>query len=231
MWKYKYDFSQFKVRGHYVGVPQLEDYFHTMMWYGQFPVFISRNNETYDWSNPHIDDVAIVYIRDIMKRNQHEYQNWQLLYNITDALIGKSDSINLLSLETALHNAFGDHQEYLDIATQGNALNTLRQELSKPEYGQSILSQALISQTPGSTLPNYPLVFQFMGQRFVPDSYIFQNLIWDKVGYNSTQDRRILPKGLDLFAVLGSQRAYQLLTPDFELHRLSSQLEQPATRV
>ena len=210
----KYDFTQFKVRGHYVGDPQLENYFRTMMWYGQFPVFIPRNNETYSWSSPHIDDTAMVYIRDIMRRDQQEYQNWQLLYNVTEALIGKSDSINLLSLETALHNAFGDHQEYLDLATQGNAMNTLRQELSKPEYDQSILSQALTSQTPDQ-LPNYPLVFQFMGQRFVPDSYIFQNLIWDKVGYNSAGDRRILPKGLDLFAVLGSQRAYQLLTPDF----------------
>lgn len=211
----KYDFSQFKVRGHYVGDPQLESYFRAMMWYGQFPLFIPRNNETYYWSRPHVDDTAIVYIRDIMKRSPKEYQNWKLLYDVTKALIGRSDSINLLNLETALHDVFGNHQEYLDLATQGNGMNTLRQELSKPEYDQSILSQALISQTP-TPLPNYPLVFQFMGQRFVPDSYIFQNLIFDRVGYNSTGGRRILPKGLDLFAVLGSQRAYQLLTPDFD---------------
>jgi hypothetical protein len=215
----KYDFTQFKVRGHYLGDPQLENYFRTMMWYGQFPIFIPRYNETYsesyEWLTPHIDDTALVFIRDIMKENQQEYQNWQLLYNVTDALIGKSDSINLLSLETALHNVFGDREKYLDLATQGNGPQALRQELSKPEYEQKILSQALVSGTPGAILPDYPLVFQFMGQRFVPDSYMFQNLCWDKVGYNSTGDRRTLPKGLDVFAVLGSQRAYQLLTPDF----------------
>lgn len=211
----EYDFTQFKVRGNYLGDPQLENYFRTMMWYGQFPVFIPRNNESYEWLSPRIDDTAIVYIRDIMKHNQQEYRNWQLLYNVTDALIGKSDSVNLLSLETALHNVLGDHEEYLDLAMQGNVMNALREELSKPEYEQRILSQALISETPEAILPDYPLVFQFMGQRFVPDSYIFQNLCWDKVGYNSTGDRRILPKGLDVFAVLGSQRAYQLLTPDF----------------
>jgi hypothetical protein len=211
----QYDFSQFKVRGHYVGDSQLESYFRAMMWYGQFPVFIPRNNETYQWVSSHVDGIAIVYIRDILNRDQQEYQNWQLLYNVTEALIGKSDSINLLSLETALHNVFGNHQEYLDTVTQGNGMSVLRQELSKPEYDQTILSQALVSQT-SDPVPNYPLVFQFMGQRFVPDSYIFQNLIWDRVGYNSTGDRRILPKGLDLFAVLGSQRAYQLLTPDFD---------------
>ena len=48
-----------------------------------------------------------------------------------------------------------------------------------------------------------------MGQRFVPDAYIFRQLIYRNVG---TQDnRRGLPKGLDLFAAMGSERAYQHL--------------------
>jgi hypothetical protein len=89
----------------------------------------------------------------------------------------------------------------------------LKQELSKPEYDQRILSQALVSETPFAVLPRYPIV-QFMGQRFVPDSYMFQWLCWDKVGLNSNGERRVLPKGLDVFAVLGSGRAEQLLVPD-----------------
>ena len=212
----EYDFTQFQPRGHYLGEPQLENYFRAMMWYGQFPVFIPRNNESYDWFRPYIDDIAIVYIRDIMKQSQQYYEDWELLYNVTNALIGKSDSVNLLSLETALHNIFGNQEKYVDLAAEGNGTKALREELSKPEYQQRILSQALVSQTPGAVLPAYPLVFQFMGQRFVPDSYIFQNLCWDKVDENSTRDRRILPKGLDVFAVLGSERAYQLLSPDFD---------------
>jgi hypothetical protein len=50
---------------------------------------------------------------------------------------------------------------------------------------------------------------RFMGQRFVPDAYIFRQLIYRNVG---TRDhRRGLPKGLDVFAAMGSERAYQLL--------------------
>jgi hypothetical protein len=212
----QYDFTQFTVRGHYLGDPQLESYFRAMMWYGQFPVFIPRINESYLWSAPHIDDVAIVYMRNLMHRNQQYFSEWELVYNVTNALVGKSDSINLLSLETALHRVFGDNEEYLDVVLQPNGTTALRNELGKPEYAQRILSQAVQQPTPGAILQAYPLVFQFMGQRFVPDSYIFQNLCWDKVGYNSTGDRRILPKGLDVFAVVGSQRASQLLTTDFD---------------
>jgi hypothetical protein len=211
----EYDFTQFKVRGHYVGDLQLENYFRAMMWYGQFPVFIPRINESYVWDCPHIGDSAIVYMRDIMRQNQVCLGEWGLLYNVTNALVGKSDSISFLSLETALHRIFGDQKKYLDSVLQPNGTAALRNELEKDEYAQRILSQGLIQPAPGLVLQVYPLVFQFMGQRYVPDSYIFQNLCWDKVGYNSTGGRRILPKGLDVFAVLGSQRASQLLTPDF----------------
>jgi hypothetical protein len=211
-----YDFTQFKVRGHYVGDVQLERYFRAMMWYGQYPIYVPRNDEHYSWNTVHIDEAAIVHIRDIIISNSEFYRDWQLLYNVTSALIGESDSINLLNLDVALHRVFGNSDKYLDYVSTGSGLWALKQELSRPEYEQRILSQALVSGSYLAVLPRYPIVFQFMGQRFVPDSYIFQSLCWDKVGGNSAGERRILPKGLDVFAVLGSERAYQLLTPDFD---------------
>lgn len=211
----EYDFTQFKVRGHYVGDPQLERYFRALMWYGQFPVFVPRNDEEYSWDAPHFNETAMVYIRDVIRSNAQCYADWLQLYNVTGALIGESDSISLLTLETALQKVFGNSNEYLNLVVEGDGLDALKEELGKPEYGQRILSQALISETPGAVLPRYPLVFQFMGQRFVPDSYMFQRLCWDKVGYDKNGERRIMPKGLDVFAVLGSERAYQLLIPDF----------------
>ena len=48
-----------------------------------------------------------------------------------------------------------------------------------------------------------------MGQRFVPDAYIFRQLIYRNVG--TRDNRRGLPKGLDVFAAMGSERAYELL--------------------
>jgi hypothetical protein len=212
----EYDFTQFTVRGHYLGDKQLERYFRTLMWYGQYPVFIPRNDEQYLWSVTHIDEASIVHMRDIIKSNPQCYEDWLLLYNVTSALIGESDSINLLNLETALHKVFGDSDKYLDFIATEDGLAALKEELSKPEYQQMILGQALVSEELGVVLPRYPLVFQFMGQRYVPDSYMFQRLCWDKVGPDSKGERRILPKGLDVFAVLGSERAYQLLIPDFE---------------
>jgi len=220
----EYDFTQFKVRGHYLGDKQLERYFRALMWYGQYPIFIPRNDEHYVWHVPRIDDAAMVHMRDIIKSNPLYYETWLLLYNVTSALVGESDSITLLSLETALHKLFGDSDKYLDYVTAEGGLAVLREELSKPEYEQMILGQALVSAMPGVVLPRYPIIFQFMGARYVPDSYIFQRLCWDKVGYDSRGERRILPKGLDVFTVLGSERAYQLLIPDFRFEGFEGNL-------
>jgi hypothetical protein len=53
--------------------------------------------------------------------------------------------------------------------------------------------------------------FRFMGQRFTLDAAVFQRLIYREVGENSKQERRMLPKGLDIPAAMGSEEAYSIL--------------------
>ena len=220
----RYDFTQFTLRGHYLGVPRLEQYFRTMMWYGNFPIFVHRIDDNYTWIESHIDEETLVYMRDILKQNSTQYYEWNRLYNVTSALVGESDSINLLNLETALHTVFGDQAEYLNLTATPEGLTELRNELAKPIYAQKILGQALCTLIDPAALPRYPIVFQFMGQRYVPDSYMFQMLCWDKIGKDQFGVKRILPKGLDVFAVLGSERAYQLLIPDYAYENYTENL-------
>jgi hypothetical protein len=220
----QYDFTQFKVRGHYLGTPRLEQYFRTMMWYGNFPICIPRNDEEYVWLLSHVDGPAVVYMRDILKLDQNHFDEWITLYNVTSALVGESDSINPLTLEIALHNAFGDSDQYLNLVAKPDGLTAFRDEVGKPEYSQQILGQAIES------VGRYPVIFQFMGQRYVPDSYMFQQLCYDKVGRNSLYEKRIMPKGLDVFAVLGSERANELLTPDFDFNNYPENLANLTSR-
>jgi hypothetical protein len=51
--------------------------------------------------------------------------------------------------------------------------------------------------------------FRFMGQRFVLDAYIFEQMIWREVGVMGNE--RWLPKGLDVLAALGNEEAYTIL--------------------
>ncbi|TET75493.1 MAG: DUF3160 domain-containing protein, partial [Candidatus Heimdallarchaeota archaeon] len=54
--------------------------------------------------------------------------------------------------------------------------------------------------------------FRLMGQRFIPDSYIFQQLVHDKV------DNRLMPTGLDVFSVFGSPRADFFMESENQLY-------------
>jgi hypothetical protein len=59
---------------------------------------------------------------------------------------------------------------------------------------------------------------RFMGQRFVPDSYIFSQLVFPYMGkltggpcFTSYEGRRVFPRGLDMISLLGSKRAKAIL--------------------
>ncbi|MHA1217840.1 MAG: DUF3160 domain-containing protein, partial [Candidatus Heimdallarchaeaceae archaeon] len=54
--------------------------------------------------------------------------------------------------------------------------------------------------------------FRLMGQRFIPDSYIFQQLVHDEI-YN-----RLMPTGLDVFSVFGSPRAEYFMENENQLY-------------
>ena len=53
-----------------------------------------------------------------------------------------------------------------------------------------------------------------MGQRFTLDEYVFGQLIWRNVGdpNGGDEDKRWLPKGLDVPAALGSEEATRYWT-------------------
>ncbi len=67
---------------------------------------------------------------------------------------------------------------------------------------------------------------RFMGQRYVPDSYIFSQLVYDNV-LQSTRDGslRNLPKGLDVMAAFGNERAWELLEDDKQYRLYEQQME------
>ena len=57
-----------------------------------------------------------------------------------------------------------------------------------------------------------------MGQRYIPDSYAFQQLVWAYVG-EEPDKKRDIPMGLDVMTVLGSDQAYRLEKEEYTQDR------------
>ena len=55
-----------------------------------------------------------------------------------------------------------------------------------------------------------------MGQRFVVDSYVFANVVYDRIVHQETKVMRALPQPLDAMFVLGANHALPLLQEELE---------------
>ena len=200
------DYTQYKPRGHYEGDPALERYFRCMKWLSRR---IFRIEDPYCPEDSHIEIVQAVMISEMLRESPDDMELWGKIYNVTTLLVGTADSITPVMVGNATDNVFGSN---FTISMLENASNIekLRLEFGKPEYPKSeIIPVPLLY--PGDIPPKY---IQFMGERYVPDSYVFQQ---DTFPHISNESR--MPKGLEVMAtMLGSERADYLMESEKETY-------------
>ncbi|MCC6397197.1 MAG: DUF3160 domain-containing protein [Bacteroidetes bacterium] len=195
----KQDFTQFKPRGHYTRSDRLSRYFRAMMWFGRssFPLHNDRLTLaalviTKVWSDPRV-------------RNQ-----WRSLAEPIEVLIGAPDDLGPVEYVRVGREIFGDDMPTTPM-TQRDKLGTF--------IGRALeLSHARIADKAmrGSRTPRQAAIeFRFLGQRFIPDAYIFTRLTSPRVGSDIQPRNR--PKPADLMTILGSPFAERLLADDFSI--------------
>lgn len=186
---YNEDYSQYIVRGHYTRTDSLKRYFKSMMWLGRMTFACGSKEATRS---------ALLLVQ-AMSRLQIDgrpaLQVWDDIYQPTVFFVGKSDDINFY--------------QYLSIAGQiyGDAFSTLPVD----QFANDSLLVRFMAETenlpgPRITYPGQPKGFRFMGQRFIPDSWVLDELVYDKI------PDRYMPSGLDVMIVLGSDRAFDHLS-------------------
>jgi hypothetical protein len=230
---YKEDYSQYVPRGHYTRSDILKSYFKAMMWYGRMAFLLKGGDDALIAE----EDAEIATIQaslisaELPSAKVADYTAkdiWDRIYAITAFFVGTADDLTPYEYLAALKKAFG--QEFLpnQLADEAKMLE-LKAELASlrnPEiYGGSgvcVISPPIIKEKLYECLANTKGL-RFIGQRFVPDSYIFQNLVTPAVGmYVGTGSPftmkmtilgpiRGFPRGLDIMAVLGSDSAYDIL--------------------
>lgn len=230
---YQEDYSQYVPRGHYTRSETLKSYFKAMMWYGRMAFLLKGGADGLiaeeDAEIATIQASLISAELPSVKADGNSAKDiWDRIYAVTSFFVGTADDLTPYEYLTALEKVFGLDFAATQLADEVKLLE-LRAELAQmrnPEiYGGSgvcvvyppVTKEKLyecLSKTKG---------MRFMGQRFVPDSYMFQNLVSPAVGLYVGDDKpftmkmtplgpaRCFPRGLDVMAVLGSDRAYEIL--------------------
>ena len=192
------DYSQYVPRGHYTRSEQLQRYFRAMMWYGRINMRLQRPGETRM-------ALLITYIlRNTDVNGQPAAGVWARVYDPTVFIVGKADDLGFHEYGALWDTTFGPDAPASAIAgeTKFAAFVEAARQLPPPQINSMWVyiweDEEQVTQG-----------FRFMGQRFVLDAYIFEELVWREVG--TMDNPRMLPKGLDVMAALGSEEAYAIL--------------------
>ncbi|HTY10472.1 MAG TPA: DUF3160 domain-containing protein [Bacteroidota bacterium] len=218
------DFSQFTPRGHYTQTQQLTEYFQAMMWLGRIEMYIispisaGLQQTDADIQRQAVDAVLLSEMMD----GADKYPLLGQIDGIIQAFVGASDNITLPNIRSLIQsNNITSADLLLDSLTWKSFQDTVAQ---KPYAFQRINSQILMSDPMSSAQAKPASSFLLLGQRFVIDSYVTGNVVYDKIIYDNMKILRMLPSTLDVLFALGNNAAAQLLKPDLDQYKYSSNL-------
>ncbi len=198
------DYTQYIPRGHYTVSEELTAYFKSMMWYGRMTFRLKTDNPDVGRAETRAALLLVHALRTAQVNGQPALQAWLDLYNPTVFFVGRSDDLTAFQYLDVIDAIYGLTPDLAAIAdeSQLDAFIDAANELPPPQILGLVISV-------GDDVEETTKGFRFMGQRFVPDAYIFRQLIYRNVG--TQENPRQLPKGLDVMAAMGSDRAYAIL--------------------
>ena len=198
------DYTQYIARGHYTLSEDLTRYFKSMMWYGRMTFRLKTDDPEVGKAETRTALLLVHALKTTQVDGRPALDLWQDLYSPTAFMVGRSDDLTVLQYLDVIEAVYGPNTNLSSLIDEAN-LQTFIQaayQLPPPQIlGLVIMDTDDIEETTKG--------LRFMGQRFVPDAYVFRQLIYRNVG--TRDDPRSLPSGLDLFAAMGSDRAYELL--------------------
>jgi hypothetical protein len=199
------DYSQYIPRGHDTRSEALKAYFKAMMWYGRMTFRLKTKDPEVGRAETRSALLLVYALRNVDVKGRPGLDVWADLYDPTVFFVGRSDDLVVMQYARLMDELYGKDVALKSLADDAKLDSFI--ELANQLPAPRILGMVIQATDDEAAMTKG---LRFMGQRFVPDAYIFRQLVWRNVG-EATVNRRGLPKGLDVLAAMGSERAYRLL--------------------
>ena len=225
------DWSQFKPRGHYVFHPafdpvNLEGYFKAMMWLGRIEVYLLAPQADTTGCSPSFEDIKRQTIDAVLIDELFDLSSANNLYDEIEGIlkffIGESDNVTLPNMDYLMNAVQIDSANQL---LNNSTLLEFQDTLKNQSFAyQLILSHILFSDpfSPDSIVP--ASAFLLFGQRFVIDSYVTAQVVFDRIMYQGQKICRLKPSSLDVLFSLGNDASAQLLIDELNSYHYSTNL-------
>jgi len=219
------DFSQFTVRGHYVR-ENLQNYFKAVMWLGRTEFLLTSPKQGENSLEEKADlkrmSIDAVLLTEVLKESGMTAKLAEI-DALLSFMVGESDNLTSYELTSAMSSCGLINAESL---MSGTSYDILADTLGKtPEAAQKILSQIICIDPANPDSLVLPVSYLLMGQRYIVDSYITGNVVYDKIRYNNEPVFRMMPDPLDIMYSLGNDDAAPLLKNELATWHYSPNLE------
>jgi hypothetical protein len=222
--EYEEDFTQYVPRGHYTRSALLGQYFKAMMWYGRISFSLQPEKPPIP-NEKGMDNTAQAILMSLaltegvtgLSGSPSGLVVWDAIYEPTAFFVGSADDLVPAEYLGLIENIYGSEVEVSDLVDELLLEQFIDEALELREpmiLGQPLNDTEDLNQTKG---------LRFMGQRFIPDSYILGQLVYKNVG--TLANPRLMPMGLDVMAAFGSERAWELLDDEKDYLNYVSQME------
>jgi hypothetical protein len=204
------DYTQYTPRSHYTKDSVLRTYFRAMMWYGRHGFTVASPDLTRDAL------LMTWQLTNLKVANNLAKDMWEQIYLPTVFFVGRSDDLSVYEYSGLLTKVYGTTATYTDLKDPQKL--TQFESGVKNLDGPKILSSVMLYAN--GNVPSKADVlkatkgFRFMGQRFIPDSYMFSSLTQGDEPPDPETGQKLpsTPTALMIMSVLGSKTADSLLT-------------------
>jgi Protein of unknown function (DUF3160) len=219
------DYSQFKPRGHYTKSTELKRYFRCLMWLGRIDC---GWNVLPTEGTPGVVSDSDRELRDAvllveLLQATDSLKSLRSLDDILAFMIGRSDNLTVFALRDLMKQ---NKVQTLTDVRGAEALGRLKTALQQGKQGQQMIRSQVVISDPND--PYYkvppPSTFQLFGQRFIIDSFVLSQVVFDSIVFKNKKQERMMPSGLDVMAALGNNQAIPLLADDLRKWNYSSNL-------
>ncbi|HEY8944202.1 MAG TPA: DUF3160 domain-containing protein [Polyangiaceae bacterium] len=212
------DFSQFEPRGHYTDSEELKRYFRAMMWLGRtdFRMLETQPDGNRVFRRRQVE--AALVLRELVDDALRE--RFDRIDETITAFVGEHDYMRLAELDSLVADLGVSSRAELSAIEDAQIVAAI----VEGGYGAQRISSHIMYNglSEAGTLP-LSASFAFLGQRYVLDSHVFSNVVYDRVAKGSV--KRMLPNPLDAaFAALGNDQAVSLLSEELERYPYAADL-------
>jgi hypothetical protein len=230
----KLDFSQFKPRGHYTdkiytpdGTRTLENYFRAMMWLGRIDFLMTAPPENpweTNWTDAELQRMQLgaLFLNEALhacgKKDLFDTHEQIISY-----LVGPDDNLTPAELKGLSDNILTNPADILDSETYNRFTDSLN---SSDDHGQKIMSNFFYVDPNSDEPGKLPISFKLLGQKFLLDSYITAEVVYDRIIWNGDKIYRDMPDPLDVLSVLGNENAMELMKEEMETYHYAYKINE-----